>query len=147
MEFSVLKIADTPNGFAIDIEDLQPLLPPAADGLRWGVADAHERYEVLLDDHGTVSRRPRNFTEMKVLWSAVHQTIWGTYVAARDDATLATFPGEYLDRIRPATLARFPFLLQAVDSSFWLVHSTHPEFLAAVEARFTAVTRMPYALR
>ncbi|GEM_PF-5145402 len=138
---TVLKIADTLDGFAIDIDDLEPLLPESARALRWALADAHEAAWILgpamehVEPEGALC-----FEAMQRFWKGVHQTVWGTYVAAVDDAILAAFPGDYLDRIAPETLARYPFLLQAIDSSFWLVHSTDESFRQRVEARFQRVS-------
>ena len=140
---TVLKISDLPNGFAVDIGDVAPLLPVSAQTLRWSLDDADAPAQLVsVDAKMPEVRVPYAFARMAAFWETLLQTAWGTYVAAPEDATLASFSGDYLFRITPEELLRFPFLLQAVDSSFFLVHSTDAEFLRRVEERFERVTRL-----
>lgn len=80
---------------------------------------------------------------MLVWWTRQSQTIWGTYLAAPDDADLEAFKPEYLHWMDPKDLIPFPFALQAVDNSWWLVHSTDEGFLQRLEQDHGA-ERMPY---
>ena len=144
----MLRIDDQPNGFALDIEGVAPLLPTSAERLLWSLDDADSPAQfVAIDVDAPEIRMPYPYSRMQAFWKGVTQTIWGTYVAAEDEATLAAFSGDYLFRIAPDVLMRYPFLLQAVDSSFFLVHSTDMAFLLRVEESFNEVVRTTYLPR
>ena len=141
----MLRIDDQPNGFAVDIEGIAPLLPTSAERLLWSLDDANSPAQlVAIDVDAPEIRMPYPYSRMQAFWKNVTQTIWGTYVAAEDEATLAAFSGDYLFRIAPDVLMRYPFLLQAVDSSFFLVHSTDMAFLNRVEESFKEIAWMSY---
>lgn len=140
----MLRIDDQPKGFALDIEGVAPLLPTSAEKLLWSLDDVDSPAQlVAIDAEAPEARMPYSFVQISAFWSGITQTIWGTYAAA-DKATLATFPGDYLFRIAPDVLMRYPFLLQAVDSSFFLVHSTDMAFLNRVEESFKEIAWMSY---
>lgn len=137
------------GGILCDVRVLAPLLPASARSLRWKLADGHEPVEVLMtvEAHergvGTFPQTPMDFRRMLVWWTRQFQTIWGTYLAAHDDAALDAFEPEYLHWINPTKLLDYPFALQAVDNSWWLVHSTDKSFLRLLEHDYRA-ERMPY---
>ena len=151
MESTIVKLEKI--GFvSCDVRDLAPLLPAEARRLRWRLMEGYEGVEVLMtvDSYqrsvGSFPRTPMDYRWMLVWWTRQFQSVWATYIATEDDSVFDHFSGEYLDWIAPKLLLGFPFALQAVDNSWWLVHSTDEAFLTRLERDFGA-ERMPYRPR
>ena len=144
----MVKVGDL-GRISCDVRDLAPLLPSSSHDLRWRLTDGYEGVEVLMTfescqrGDGPFPQTPMDYRWMVVWWTRQFQSIWGTYLAAVDDAGLLEFEGTYLDWIAPDLLRRYPFALQAVDNSWWLVHSTDEESLRRLERDHRA-ERMPY---
>ena len=148
---NVIKISDVKNGIlAFDLFDLLNLLPPIAQQIDWSILDLSQFLErqdelhvygsellrINEEAHSTPGGYKLSWQDLLLYAGAISQVADGVFVGCKNVEAISklSFESENAD-----IYAVSEYVLEAFDSSYWIVFSRDDEFLNRCRATFSDV--------
>lgn len=148
---NIIKISDTKNGvLAFDLIDLLNLLPPGAQQINWSILDLSQFLEnqdelhiygrqllrINEEAHNTPGGYKLSWQDLLLYAGAIRQVAEGVFVGCKDFEALSRLSYESAD---DDIYAVSEIVLEAFDSSCWIVFSRDDEFLNRCRMTFQDV--------
>jgi hypothetical protein len=148
---NIIKISDTKNGvLAFDLIDLLNLMPPVAREINWSILDLSQFLEkqdnlhvygreflrINVEAHSTPGGYKLSWQDLVTYAEAINQVADGVFIGCKNVEMASRVSFDSADE---DIYSVSEFVLEAFDSSYWVIFSREDDFLNRCRTTFQDV--------